>query len=133
MLHGGGGGQQEIGVTGGVRQHLLVHDGEEVLAREPAQHRGLIRAHRDRIGVVHVEGADGRGQPLIRQHATQMDHVDGPGHRPGREIAALQDAVVETKLAERGEQGPAVRVNVGAGQRGQAGDRPAGHAAVLVP
>src|SRR5207253_8668713 len=59
VLHGRRGGQHEVGVVRGVRQHLLVDDGEQVLAREPLQDERLVRAYRSEERRVGKEGRAG--------------------------------------------------------------------------
>jgi hypothetical protein len=43
VLDGHGGGQHDVGVARGIGQEVLDHHGEEVLARQAAQHSGLVR------------------------------------------------------------------------------------------
>ncbi len=54
-----GGGQQNIGVIGGVGLELLQHNRKQIVAPESTQHRVLIRRNRRGIGVVNHEAFTG--------------------------------------------------------------------------
>ena len=116
----------------GVRQDLLVHDREEVLAREPPQHERLVGADRGRVRVVDVERAHRRRHGGIRQRAAELDHIDGPRRLFRHEVDALERVEVERVRLRRGEQGPAVRIGVRAGERGQARERANRHSPVVM-
>ena len=53
-LEGGGGGQDDVGVAGGVCEEALVDDGEEVFALEAAQDLVLVGGGAGGIGGVDV-------------------------------------------------------------------------------
>ena len=60
VLERRGGRQQQVGEVRGVGLELLVDDGEQVLAREPAPHRLLVGRDRRRVRVVDEERLHGR-------------------------------------------------------------------------
>ena len=124
--------QHEVGVVGAIGHHLLVDDGEEIVAGEPAQHEHLIGAYRRRVRRVDVERLDRRRQRRIGQRAPELDHIDDARPRRRHQIRPLERAHVHRERATRGQQRAAVRVGVGAGQRRQAGERTARHPAVVV-
>ena len=99
----------------------------------PSQHAARVGADRRRVGVVHVERHHRRGEGRVGEGAPQLDHVDGARRRARQEVPPLQHAVRRAERAGAHEERAAVRMGVGARERGQAGDGPARHAAVLVP
>ena len=132
VLHRGGGGQHEIGVVGGVGQVLLVHDREQVLAAEALEHQLLVRHDGGRVGVVDVERLDRRPQVRVGERAPELYHVDRARRRLRHQVRPLERRGAEPEGPARREQRASGRMRVGAGQRGQARDGPAGHAAVVV-
>ena len=132
VLHGRGGREHQIGVVGGVGEVLLVHHREEIFTREPPEHQLLVGRDRGRVRVVDVERLDRRRQVRIGERAPELDHVDHPRRRLGHQVRPLDHRVREAERAAGRQQRAARRMGVGPGQRGQARDGPARHAAVVV-
>ena len=94
-------------------------------------HPLLVGGDGGRVAVVDVEGPDGRAGQLAGEGLGELVHVDRAG-AGGREVGAGEAIDGEVVGAARGEQDPAAGMAPGADDRGQAGDRPHGHAAAVV-
>ncbi|MDT4834220.1 hypothetical protein FQZ97_678540 [compost metagenome] len=115
-----GGGQQVVGVVGGVGAELLQHHREEVFAREARHHLGRLGRHRHRVAVVDHDGLHRLGG--VEQRIADGAHVDGARLAPGQQVGALQRGAVDRVVARAAEQQAARAVAPGADQRRQAGD-----------
>ena len=63
VLHEHGRGQHDVGNCRRLREELLVHDREKVLAREAALHQLLLGRDRDRVGVLDEQRRQPAGRP----------------------------------------------------------------------
>ena len=76
----GGGGQQVVGVVGGVGLKVLQHHGEQVFAGKALHHPARVGRHRHRVAVVDHQRLDGRaelGTGWAQQVVADGAHVDG--------------------------------------------------------
>lgn len=130
-LEGCGGGQDDVGVAGGVCEEALVDDGEEVFALEAAQDLVLVGGGAGGIGGIDVERLDGRFECIVIERAAELAHVD-VANASLLEVGAADDVLVEGVAAGGGGQETAAFLGVGADEGGQAGDEARGHGAVDV-
>ena len=63
VLEKSGGGQQDVGVIGGIGLDLFEHHGEQILAAQSFEHGVLIGRDRRRIRVVDDQRLDRRARP----------------------------------------------------------------------
>ncbi len=140
------GRKQVVGVARGVGHEVLVHDGEQILAREPREHARAIRRNRCGVRVVDHEGLDRRRAALTgqgrcrhtvrRERITKRAHVDDARQPPGliarHEIGPLERGRVDRVGTRGGEEQSARPASPCPGERGQAGDRADRHAATAV-
>ena len=96
------------------------------------QHLPLVGCDRGRVAVVDVEGPDRRAGQLAGKGLAQLVHVDGAG-AGRREVGPGEPVHREVVSAAGREQGTAAGMSPRADDRGQAGDRPHGHAPAPVP
>jgi hypothetical protein len=125
--------QHDVGPVRGVGEEVLQHDGEQILARQPAQHGVAVGRDGGRIAVVDDQranrwAADARVGP--REGLAQADHVDGPRGRT--EVGALERRLVEGEVGGGGQLHAAAGPAPVAGDRRQTGDVAHGHAAAGV-
>ena len=113
--------QQDVGVVGGVGLEDLVHDAEEIVARESRLHLRRFRRDGDGIRVVDVDRADRR---VVRgeQRVADRAHVDR-ARRPADQIRPLERARIDGVGARDRQQRAARGIAPRAGERRQAGDR----------
>ena len=109
--------QDYISVAAGVGEHLLVDDGEEVLALQAPQDAILIRHRRQRIAVVDEEHLH-RRVIVVEERPAQVIHVDEAGRRfgcvvhpgrgfdpKGRRVAHREAAAADAEFScDRGER-----------------------------
>ena len=125
VLQLGRGGQQVVGVVGGVGLEMLQHDGEEVFAREAPHHFRRVRRDGHGVAVVDDQRLDRRpeaGRRRPQQVVPDGVHVDGARRLAGAQVRALQGGALDRKVARRRQQQPACALPPGTDQRGQAGD-----------
>ena len=92
-----GGGQDVVGVVGGVGLEMLQHHGEQVFAGKALHHFARIRGHGDGVAVVDHQRLDRcRG---VQQGIADGAHVDGAGPAPGQQIGPLQGCALYRELA----------------------------------
>ena len=123
-------GQHDVRPVRGVGLEVLEHHGEQILAREPAQHRVAIRRDRGRIAVVDDERPHRRTADAgvaLRERLAEPDHVDRARWRA--EIGPLERRAVEREVRRRGELHAAAGAAPVARDRRQAGDVAHGHPA----
>ena len=119
--------QQDVREVGGVGLEDLVHDAEEVLAREARAHAARLGRDGDRVRVVDVDRAD-RRVGAVEQRVADRAHVDRA--RPAADqVGPLERVMVDRVRARRREQGAAGGIAPRTDQRGQARDRAHGVAA----
>ena len=126
--------EHDVGPVGGVGLEVLQHHGEEILARQPAQHGVPFRSHRRRIAVVHDECLHGRATDAgvwLRERVTEADHVDRPRGRA--EVRTRDRGTIELEVGRGGQLYPATRPAPVTGDGRQAGDVAHRHPATRVP
>ena len=108
-----GGGENEVGVVGGVGKEEIVDHGEEIGTRESADHGVAVGGDRAGVGVVDEERVDGRAAAVFRiafrassqlsERLAEGAHVHDAGvageGRGQREIGALDGLLVPRKSA----------------------------------
>ena len=128
MLQLRGGGQHDVGVVGRVGAEMLQHHGEQVVAREAADHLGRLGRHGHRVAVVDHQRLDGRAAcqrvGIAVQGIADAHHVDGARRAPGQQVGPLQRRAVDRERARGRQQHAARAVPPRAGERRQAGDGP---------
>ena len=108
VLEGRGRGQHDVREVDGVRLEEVVHDDEEVLAREARVHAPLVGRDRGRVGVVDVERLHRRVERGIERAgpASLMLSVRVPG---AHQVGPLERRVVDGERARGREQQAAAR------------------------
>jgi hypothetical protein len=100
VLEERGGRQEHVGVMRRVGAHLVVDDGEEVLALEPATHALLVGRGGERVRVVDEERLD-RGRVELEQRRAELVHVDGAGRRLALPHRGCVVELPRARVAER--------------------------------
>ena len=116
-----GGRQHDVGVTRSIGDEMLAHHGEQILARKPLQHLGLLRHHHHRVRVVDEQRIDllielahqRRAEPPLIDHRRALANPVGPA----------QVVEFHRKRPDRHVQDAAAAVPPRADQGGQAGER----------
>ena len=115
-----GGGQQVVGVVGGVGLELLEHHRKQVFACEAGHYLTRIGRDRDRVAVVDDQRFDRiRG---IEQGIADRAHVDGARPPAGQQVGPLQRGAIDREMTRAGQQQAARALAPGTHQRRQAGD-----------
>ena len=102
VLQLGGGGQQVVGIVGGVGLKMLQHHSKQVLAGKALNHPARVGRHRHGVTVVHHQRLNGwakfsarRAQQVISNGA----HVDGSRPPASQQVGPLQRSPVYRKAA----------------------------------
>ncbi len=134
VLEEGGGGEQDVGVVGGVGEELLVDDGEEVGLRHSAQDLGLVGRDGGGVRVVDEERLHWRVVELGEGMA-QLGHVDDARvaleWACEHQVGAFEDDFVPREGSAGRKLQAAAEVLPGADERGQHGDGACGLSTVL--
>ena len=124
-----GGGQQIVGPVGRIGLEVLQHDGEQVLARQAAEHGIPVGRHVGGVGVVDHQRAHRRSADagVARvQRLAQANHVDGAHGR--RHVGTFERPAIEAEISTGRELDPASRTTPVSGHRRKAGDGSHRHA-----
>ncbi len=113
--------QHIVGVIRSIREELLEHDGEQVLARESRRDLRGLRRHCDRIAVVDDQRVDRRIG--FMQRGTDRAHVDRPRRPTGEQVRPLQRGHVLVEHTAGRQQHATGGTAPVAGQGGQARHR----------
>ena len=126
MLQLRGGGQDEIGVVGGVGLEMLQHHREQVFAAKALHHLARLGGHSHRVAVVDDQGFN-LGAKCERCRAQQIvtngAHVDGARTPLAQQVGPLQSRPPHREMPRTAEQHPARPMPPSAGERGQASNR----------
>ena len=95
MLKLGGGGQDVVGVVGGVGLEVFEDDGEEIVPHQPGQDGGLVWGDGGGVGIVDDQGFD-RGTGLVGggEWVHGAGVVVGLGRRAGSGLRASPRAIM---------------------------------------
>ncbi len=128
--------QDDIGIGRGVGQELLVHDREQILAREAGTHLAELGRDAQRVGVLDEHGLDRRPVAQIARIAGQhradarlVEHA----HRRVTSIEALDQRLVEVIDVAVAPQRAAAAMAPFAADHRQAGDRMHGDRTIQMP
>ena len=133
VLQEGGGGQQDIGVIGGVVLKLLEYHGEQVVAPQAAQNLVLVGRDGRGVGVVDHHGLHRRMVQAV-ERGTQLGHIHQPRFASERlllEVGTFQAGPVQMERLRGGKLQSAADILPRAGERRQVGDGPHRHRAAL--